>query len=252
MSIETEKDLIGLKRIGKIVGLVLKEMKSFAKSGMSTKELDEFGLKLLKQYGARSAPAITYNFPGATCISVNREIAHGVPSSKKILKDGDLINIDVSAELEGYFGDNGSSFILGQGHPVLNSLVDCSRTSLYKGLSAAKTGNKISDIGRAIHEEAKSYGFTVIKNLMGHGTGSSLHEAPKYIPCYEDKRYSQKLKSGMVLAIETFISTKSEVALETSDGWTLVTHDGSYVAQQEHTIVVTNDKPILLTASNGV
>ncbi|MCG6169459.1 type I methionyl aminopeptidase [Leptospira sp. FAT2] len=252
MSIETEKDLIGLKKIGKIVGLVLKEMKSFAKSGMSTKELDEFGLKLLKQYGARSAPAITYNFPGATCISVNREIAHGVPSSKKILKDGDLINIDVSAELDGYFGDNGSSFLLGQGHPVLNSLVDCSRTSLYKGLSAAKTGNKISDIGRAIHEEAKSYGFTVIKNLMGHGTGSSLHEAPKYIPCYEDKRYSQQLKSGMVLAIETFISTKSEIALETSDGWTLVTRDGSYVAQQEHTIVVTDDKPILLTASNGV
>ncbi|PJZ58563.1 type I methionyl aminopeptidase [Leptospira barantonii] len=252
MSIETEKDLIGLKKIGKIVGLVLKEMKAYAKSGMSTKELDDFGLKLLKQYGARSAPAITYNFPGATCISVNRAIAHGIPSSKTILKEGDLVNIDVSAELDGYFGDNGSSFILGEGHPVLSSLVDCSRTSLHKGLSAAKTGNRISDIGRAIHAEAKSHGFTVIKNLMGHGTGSSLHEAPKYIPCYEDKRYSQKLKSGMVLAIETFISTKSEIALETSDGWTLVTHDGSYVAQQEHTIVVTDREPILLTASNGI
>ncbi|AOP35548.1 type I methionyl aminopeptidase [Leptospira tipperaryensis] len=252
MSIETEKDLIGLKKIGKIVGLVLKEMKAFAKSGMSTKELDDFGLDLLKRYGARSAPVITYNFPGTTCISVNREIAHGIPSSKKILKDGDLINIDVSAELGGYFGDNGSSFILGQAHPILSSLVDCSRTSLYKGVAQAKAGNRISDIGKAIHEEAKSYGFTVIKNLMGHGTGGSLHEAPKYIPCYEDKRYSQKLKSGMVLAIETFISTKSEIAMETSDGWTLVTRDGSYVAQQEHTIVVTDQEPILLTASNGV
>ncbi|XDD50002.1 type I methionyl aminopeptidase [Leptospira sp. WS92.C1] len=252
MSIETEKDLIGLKKIGRIVGLVLKEMKSFARVGMSTKELDDFGLRLLSKYGARSAPAITYHFPGTTCISVNRDIAHGIPSAKKILKDGDLINIDVSAELDGYFGDNGSSFVLGQGHPILSSLVDCSRTSLYKGLAAAKAGNRISDIGKAIHSEARSYGFTVIKNLMGHGTGASLHEAPKYIPCYEDKRYSQKLKSGMVIAIETFISTKSEFATESSDGWTLTTREGSYVAQQEHTIVVTDNEPILLTADNGV
>ncbi|TGK36029.1 type I methionyl aminopeptidase [Leptospira gomenensis] len=252
MSIETEKDLVGLKKIGRIVGLVLKEMKAFAKPGMSTKELDDFGFHLLAKYGAKSAPKITYNFPGTTCISVNREIAHGIPSSKKILKAGDLVNIDVSAELDGYFGDNGSSFVLGVGHPVFDSLVNCSRTSLYKGLAAAKSGNRISDIGKAIHQEAKSHGFTVIKNLMGHGTGGSLHEAPKYIPCYEDKKYSQKLKSGMVLAIETFISTKSEIAIETSDGWTLVTSDGSYVAQQEHTIVVTENEPILLTASNGV
>ncbi|MTI29340.1 type I methionyl aminopeptidase, partial [Xanthovirga aplysinae] len=230
----------------------LKRMRDYAKVGMTTKELDEYGGQILKEYGAKSAPHETYGFPGWTCISINNEIAHGIPSAQKILKEGDLINIDVSAELDGYWSDNGGSFVLGKDIHNHQPLVDASKQILFKAINNIKGGVKIADIGHIIESEAKKSGFKVIKNLAGHGVGRSLHEEPVNILNYRDKLNRQRFRKNSVVAIETFISTDSTIALELSDNWTLVGNRGGYVAQHEHTIVVTDGKPVILTDSNKI
>ncbi len=169
MSIESNKDLLGIRAISEIVGTTLKQMRDHAQIGMTTKELDEYGGALLKKYGAKSAPRLTYNFPGWTCISVNQEIAHGIPSDKKILKDGDLVNIDVSAELNGFWSDNGGSFVLGQDINKHSYLVETSRKILFKAIQNIKSGVRIANIGGLIETEAKKSGFIVIKNLTVMG-----------------------------------------------------------------------------------
>lgn len=251
MSIKTEEELAGIKRINEIVGLVLKEMKAYAKIGMSTKELDEYGKELLKKHGAKSAPKKDYNFPGYTCISINHEACHGIPHAKRILKDGDLVNIDVSAELNGYYGDNGSSFILGEDHQQLQPLVDASLDILHEALKTIRPGVRISDVGGIIEKSAKQKGFTVIKNICGHGIGRKLHEEPREIPCYRDRYNKERFRKNSVIAVETFISTKAKFVYEAEDGWTLKPQDNSYVAQHEHTVIVRENGPEILTLSNG-
>lgn len=252
MSITKEAELVGMKKISEAVALTLKEMSSYAKPGMSTKELDDYGAKVLAGFGAKSAPLLTYGFPGCTCISVNNEFCHGIPSDNRILKEGDLINIDVSAELDGYWSDNGNSFVLGEDVNQHQKLVDASKEILHKAIYNIKGGVRISDIGYIIESEAKKRGYKVIKNLTGHGVGRSLHEAPHEIANYRDKFNNARFKKNAVVAIETFISTTSTYTDTLNDGWTLVGNKGGFMAQHEHTIVVTNDKPIILTEMNGV
>ena len=252
MSIETEEDLAGIKKVSEAVALTLKQMQAHAKPGMTTKELDEFGYSILQSYNAQSAPKITYDFPGYTCISVNNEAAHGIPSDKTVLKDGDLVNIDVSAELDGYYADNGGSFILGEDVNGLSKLVETSVTALHKALQEIKGGKKIAEIGRTIETEAKKNGFKVIKNLVGHGVGRSLHEEPHEIPCFYDKFETRRFRKNTVVAVETFISTKGSYVREKGDGWTLLADAGAFVAQHEHTILITDGEPIILTAANGI
>ncbi len=252
MSITTESELLGMQAVSEAVGLTLKQMRQYARPGMSTLELDQYGGRLLAGLGARSAPRVTYGFPGWTCISLNQEIAHGVPAADVILREGDLVNIDVSAELNGYFGDNGGSFVLGHDHRNLQPLVEASQRSLRKALAQVRGGVKIADIGRIIEGEAKKSGYRVIRNLVGHGIGRSLHEAPHEIPCYYDRYNTARFRKNAVVAIETFVSTKALYATEKGDGWTYVTADGSFVAQHEHTIVVTDAQPLILTAANGI
>jgi methionyl aminopeptidase len=252
MSITTQSELLGMQAVSEAVGLTLKKMREYARPGMSTLELDQYGGHLLAGFGARSAPRVTYGFPGWTCISLNHEIAHGVPSADVRLREGDLVNIDVSAELDGYFGDNGGSFVLGHDHRNLQPLVEASQRSLRKALAQVRGGVKIADIGRIIEGEAKRSGYRVIRNLVGHGIGRSLHEAPHEIPCYYDRHNAARFRKNTVVAIETFVSTKALYATEKGDGWTYVTADGSFVAQHEHTIVVTDAHPLILTAANGI
>lgn len=252
MSITAESDLIGMQKISEAVALTLKEMRNFARPGMSTKELDEYGEQILKDLGANSAPFLTYGFPGYTCISVNNEFCHGIPSDKRILNEGDLINIDVSAELDGFWSDNGGSFILGEDIHQHQKLVEASRQILQKAIHQIKGGVRISDIGNLIETEAKKRGFKVIKNLTGHGIGRSLHEAPHEIANYRDKHNTQRFRKNDVVAIETFISTRSTYAETLNDGWTMVGDKGGYMAQHEHTIVVTDGKPLILTEMNGI
>ena len=252
MSISNDKDLNGMREVSEAVAQTLKRMTAFAAPGMTTKELDLYGGEILKSYGARSAPKLAYKFPGYTCISINDEVAHGVPKPGKFLKEGDLINIDVSAELNGYWSDNGGSFILGEDLTGKKKLVDASRDILEEAIAQITSGLRIAELGRFIEEEARRRGYKVIRNLVGHGIGRSLHEAPREIPCFYDKSNVSRFKKNTVVAVETFISTKAAYTVETADGWTLKTPDGSYVAQHEHTLIVTEGRPVILTMGNGI
>ncbi|WP_114789025.1 type I methionyl aminopeptidase [Niabella yanshanensis] len=252
MSITKEAELIGLQKASEAVALTLKEMIAYAQPGMSTKELDEYGAMLLSRFAAQSAPYLTYGFPGYTCISVNNEFCHGIPSDKRILKEGDLVNIDVSAELDGFWSDNGSSFVLGEDLNQHQKLVAASKQILHKAISNINDGVRISDIGHLIETEAKKRGYKVIKNLTGHGVGRSLHEEPLEIANYRNRHYKRKFKKNEVVAIETFITTASSYADTLQDGWTMVGDKGGYMAQHEHTIVVTDGQPIILTGMNGI
>lgn len=252
MSITKESELTGMQKVSEAVACTLKEMRNFARPGMTTKELDNFGRQILHDFGAKSAPYLTYGFPGWTCISVNKEFCHGIPSDKRILREGDLINIDVSAELGGFWSDNGGSFVLGTDVYQHQKLVEASKQILHKAIDNIKGGVRISDIGFLIETEAKKRGYKVIKNLTGHGVGRSLHEAPAEIANYRDRYNLARFKKNSVVAIETFISTTSSYAETLKDGWTMVGNKGGFMAQHEHTIVVTDGKPIILTEKNEI
>lgn len=253
MIIKTDSELAGMKKVSEAVAKTLQQMVAFTEIGKSTKEIDEFGAELLKKYGAKSAPYETYKFPGFTCIGVNEVAAHGIPSENVIIKEGDLINIDVSAELDGFWADNGKSFIIGEDKQGLQSLVDASKEVLKEAVFRIRKGVKVAEVGRIIETEAKKRGFKVIKNLAGHGVGRSLHEGPDDILNYQVKTNKNRFKNNTTVAIETFIATDSFLAVEKgNDGWTLVGNKGGFVAQHEHTILITENKPIILTEMNGV
>ena len=252
MSITRESEFNGIKRISEAVAITLKQMRNYLQPGMSAKQLDDFGGQILNDLGAKSAPRSTYGFPGWTCISINNEVAHGIPSEKKMFKEGDLINIDVSAELDGFWSDNGGSFVLGQDINNHQHLVDTSKYILRKAINNIKGGIRISEIGQLIETESKKSGYKVIKNLTGHGIGRSLHEEPCEIANYRDRSNLSRFKKNSVVAVETFISTHSTFANTQTDGWTLIGDKGGYVAQHEHTIIVTDGKPIILTEMNEI
>ena len=247
MIIRNEQDLEGLRKIGRIVALAREEMKRLAKPGMTTKELDLIGKRVLDEHGAESAPEKEYNFPGVTCISVNEEVAHGIPGDRMI-QDGDLVNIDISAALDGYYADTGISFVVGQGDELKAKLCQVAEDAFWAAMKKTRAGAKRNQIGRAVFNEARKNGLAVIENLTGHGIGRSLHEEPEHILNYFDPRDGALLKDGLVLAVEPFISAGANHIVELGDGWTFVTPDKSLVAQCEHTIVVTKGEPIILTA----
>ncbi|HTE42305.1 MAG TPA: type I methionyl aminopeptidase [Steroidobacteraceae bacterium] len=245
MTIQSQADIDALKRVGAIVSSVLKTMLDSIEPGMTTAELNAIGARLLAEKGARSAPQVMYNFPAATCISVNEEAAHGIPGKRRI-EAGDLVNVDVSAELDGYFADTGGTRVVPPATQLKTRLCHATRMALDAALSEARAGQRINQIGKAIERTAKAHGFKTIKNLAGHGIGRSLHEEPDGIVSYYDPRDTRVLREGMVIAIEPFLSTKSTVVHETDDGWTLAAA-GNLSAQYEHTIIVTRGAPIIVT-----
>lgn len=252
MIIKTEEEFQGMRRVSEAVALTLQKMSSYAQIGMSTKDIDDYGRKLLETFGAKSAPFETYKFPGYSCISVNKEFAHGIPSDQVKLKNGDLINIDVSAELAGFWSDNGCSFIVGEDIQGLQPLINTSKTILLEAIAQISGGVRIADIGKLIEIKAKKAGYTVIRDLGGHGVGLSLHEAPDAIMNYYDRYDKRRFRKDSVVAIETFISTKSAFIETAADGWAFTGDKGGFVAQHEHTILITSGKPIILTAANGI
>ncbi|MEM8909190.1 MAG: type I methionyl aminopeptidase, partial [Bacteroidota bacterium] len=247
MSINTQAELEGIQAAGYVVGLTLKKMREYAKIGMSTKELDEYGYEILRSFGAHPAPQKDYDFPGWTCISINHEVCHGIPKATTIIRDGDLINIDVSAELNGFYGDNGGSFIIGRDYRNLQPLVDASQQILHLAIQRIKSKERISVVGGFIESEARKRGFQVVKNICGHGIGRKLHENPKEIPCFRDRLNRGRFRKNTVIALETFISTQANYVYPMDDGWTLQAKDRSFVAQHEHTLIVTDDVPLILT-----
>lgn len=246
MTIETQDDVVALKRIGRIVSLVLHRMLEAAEPGMRTRELDALGAKLLEEQGARSAPQLTYGFPGATCISINEEAAHGIPG-ERIIRAGDVLNVDVSAELGGYFADTGGTVVVPPTNAQKTRLCHATRTALAEAMKNARAGRPVNGIGAAIERTAKAYGFKVIENLASHGVGRALHEEPEHIPGYHDPSDRRVLHEGMVITIEPFLSTRSRIVHETDDGWTLAGARGNLSAQYEHTMIITQGAPIVVT-----
>ncbi|HST45624.1 MAG TPA: type I methionyl aminopeptidase [Luteimonas sp.] len=246
MTIETEDDVAALRRIGRIVARVLQAMLDAARPGMTTRELDALGEELLERHGARSAPRLTYDFPGATCISINEEAAHGVPGAR-VIQPGDVLNVDVSAELDGYFADTGGTIVVPPGDARKGRLCDATRTALDRAMAAARDGQPLNGIGAAIQQTARAHGFRVIENLGSHGVGRALHEAPEHIPGYFDPRDRRRLRAGMVITIEPFLSTHSRRVSESSDGWTLVGTPDNLSAQYEQAMIITRGDPIVVT-----
>lgn len=246
MIAKTEEDINRLKEIGKIVSLIREELVQKTVIGITTKELDDIAGSLFEKHGAISAPKGEYNFPGYTCISVNEEVAHGIPGSR-VIEEGDLVNIDVSGSKNGYFADTGISFVVANGDPILTKLCNTAVEAFEAGLKRIKPGSKKSGLGKAVIATARKNGFTVIMNLTGHGIGRTIHEAPHHIYNYHEPSDDELLKEGMVIAFEPFISTDEEEVFQYEDDeWTYVT-ENSFVAQCEHTVIITKEGPIVIT-----
>lgn len=246
MTIENQNDLDGLKRIGRIVSMVLHEMLQKIEPGMTTAQLDAFGAALLDGHGARSAPRITYDFPGATCISVNEEAAHGIPGARRI-EAGDVVNVDVSAELDGYFADTGGTRVVPPADVIDLRLCHATQLALEGAMQQARAGARINRIGKAIERVAKQHRFHVIRNLGSHGVGRALHEEPEHIAGFYDVDDTRVLREGMVITIEPFLSTRTTMVEQAADGWTLYGPPGTRSAQYEHTMVITRGQPIIVT-----
>ena len=246
MTADSQKDIQHLKAIGRICAEALRKMQDSVRAGMTTRELDNIGGAFLEAEGAYSAPQVMYKFPGATCISVSPVIAHGIPSDR-ILREGELINIDVSAELDGYFGDTGGSMVIAKHVPEFEKIIEATKSALAKAVQSARAGQPINLIGKTIQQEAKRNGYGVIYDLTGHGVGHQLHEDPFQVFNFYKSKERRILEEGLVLAIEPFLTTGKGHVLEEADGWSLRTTDRTIAAQFEHTIIVTKDEPIILT-----
>jgi len=246
MTIGNENELEALRAVGRIVADVLSYMGTQIEPGMTTRELDDLGRARMEGQGARSAPELTYDFPGATCISVNNQVAHGIPGDL-VIEAGDLVNIDVSAEKNGFYADTGASFTVPPTSEEQARLCLAARRALTRAVLAVKTGRRLNVIGQTIEREARKGGYSVIRNLQSHGVGRALHEEPTFIPPYSDPRDLRRIHEGMVFTIEPFFSTGADWAEDSGDGWTLVTEPDVMTVQYEHTLVATRRGPMVLT-----
>lgn len=249
MTIEHQGELEGLRRVGALVASILDSMREAAVPGVRSRELDAFGAERMRRAGARSAPQLSYGFPGATCISIDRVVAHGIPDDT-VLRDGDLVNIDVSAELDGFFADTGASFVVGPATPRQQRLIDATREARDAAIAQLRAGGRLNGIGRNIETVAARRGFRVIRNLGSHGVGRALHEEPGRIPGHYVPGDTRRLHEGLVITVEPFLSTHCSQVDEADDGWSLSCRRG-HGAQFEHTVVVTAGAPIVLTQAPG-
>jgi methionyl aminopeptidase len=250
MIISSEDELEKLKDIGRICGRAVKIMAEAMEPGMTTRELDAIGRRFIEGEGAQSAPEVCYQFPGATCISINEEVAHGIPGDR-VIAAGDLVNIDVSAVKDGFFGDTGSSFTVGKVDAKRERLVRDGKRALWVGLSQVKTGARLAAIGDAIGTFARKNRYTLIQNLASHGVGRSLHEEPTEISTWPDPDETRIMEEGLVFTIEPFLSLGGNFAEDgKDDNWTLFSSPSAPTVQFEHTIVVTKNGPLILTLAD--
>ncbi len=245
MVVKNDKELKGLMRIGEICGEALQHMLRHVEVGMTTKQLDNIGAEFLQQHGARSAPILAYQYPGYTCISINDVAAHGIPGDQ-VIQAGDMVNVDVSAELEGYWADTGASMIVPPQRPDYVRMTEYAKMALNRAIDTAKAGVRVHQIGKAVEQVARKGGYRVLRQLNGHGVGRGIHEKPT-IPNTYNRRNRDKLKEGHVVTLEPFFTMGKGDIVQDPDGWTLRTADGKVAVQYEHTVVITNSKPILIT-----
>ena len=250
ITIKTEMEIEKMREVCKIVALTHEEVKKNLKPGITTAELNKVAEDTMMAYGANPSckgyPKGSPNpFPAGACISINNEVIHGIPG-KRIIKNGDLVSIDIVADKYGYFGDATRSYVVGNVVGKANRLVQITEECFFEGIKMAKVGNRISDISRAIQEHAEKNGFSVVREFQGHGIGRNMHEDPG-VPNYVSKGRGVKLESGMTLAIEPMINEGDFKVMEAKDGWTILTADGKLSAHYENTILITNKGVEVLT-----
>ncbi|MBN9032031.1 MAG: type I methionyl aminopeptidase [Rhizobiales bacterium 63-7] len=250
MVISSEDELTKLKDIGRICAAAVQTMAGALEPGITTKELDDIGRRFLEDNGAQSAPEVCYQFPGATCISVNEEVAHGIPGSR-VIQAGDLVNIDVSAVKDGFFSDTGSSFALPPITKKVERLVRDGKRALWLGVNQVKTGEPLARIGNAIGAFAAKNRYTLIANLASHGIGRSLHEEPQELSTWPDPDETRIMTEGLVFTIEPFLSLGGHWAEDgDGDSWTLFSEPRAPTVQFEHTLVATRNGPLVLTLAD--
>lgn len=247
----SKRELEKMRRVGRLAAKLLAHLGKMVKPGITTYELNEEAERWTRAHGARSAPLGYGNppFPASICTSVNEVICHGIPSKEQVLKEGDIINIDVTPVLDGYHGDTSKTFFVGTPSPTAKKLVEVTRECLYRGIRAVKPGARIGDIGAAIQEYAESHGFSVVRAFVGHGIGRVFH-APPQIPHYGKRGTGRILRPGMVFTIEPMINEGTWEAEIAEDGWTAYTKDRKLSAQFEHTVAVTEDGVEILTLND--
>jgi len=247
MSIQDELELHALKAAGHIVRQVLDAMKAAVRPGVTTKQLDEIGARVIAENGARSAPVMVYKFPGANCISLNDEAVHGIPGDR-VIQDGDIVKLDVTVEKDGFMADAAMTVPVGTVTQQAKNLIACAERAFHKSMLVARAGFRVNEIGRVVEREVRKAGFSVVRDLGGHGIGRTIHEDPR-VPNYPDPGARQILTEGLVITVEPIISSGSGSVFTDKDGWTVRTRDHSLAAHFEHTLVVTSGAPILLTAA---
>ena len=247
MSINGPEELAGMRAAGAVVCLMLSAMKSAVRPGITTAELDEVGARVMQQHGARSAPTLVYGFPGVNCISVNEEAVHGIPG-KRALREGDLVKLDVTVEKNGFMADAAVTVPVGEVSEERRRLAECAERAFAKAMLVARAGFRVSEIGRAVEREVRRSGFSVIRDLGGHGIGRTIHEEPR-VPNFADPEANQILTEGLVITVEPIIAAGSGRSFVAPDKWTIITSDRSASAHYEHTLVITKGAPMLLTAA---
>lgn len=247
MSINEPEELTGMRAAGAVVCLMLEAMKNAVRPGITTAELDEVGAGVMRQHGARSAPALVYGFPGVNCISLNEEAVHGIPGRRQ-LREGDLIKLDVTVEKDGFMADAAVTVPVGEVTEECQRLVACAERAFAKAMLVARAGFRVCEIGRLIEREVRRSGFSVIRDLGGHGIGRTIHEEPR-VPNFADPEANQVLTEGLVITVEPIIAAGSGRAFVARDKWTVITTDRRPSAHYEHTLVITKGAPMLLTAN---
>jgi methionyl aminopeptidase len=245
MSIDSPDDLAGLQRAGRVAATVLEATRRAVRAGVTTAELDAVAAEVMVSHGARSGPRTVYQFPGAICISVNDEAVHGIPGRRR-LRPGDLVKLDVTVELDGFFADTAASVPVGALHRSAQGLPEAAWAGLEAAMNVATAGTELRQVGRAIEHEVRRHGCSVLPELTGHGIGRTIHEPPT-VPQHWDPRLPGSLHEGLVITIEPIISAGGRRVRGLSDGWTVVTADGSPSAHVEHTVVITSGRPLILT-----
>lgn len=246
VTIKTEREIDLMREAGRLLEIVHKEMAEKIRPGISTWELDKFGEKIIRQFGC-TPNFLNYNgFPASFCISVNDEVVHGIPKKGRILHEGDIVSIDAGLIYKGMHSDAARTYGVGKITPEAQKLIDVTRESFFRGIAMAKAGNHLYDISNAIGDYAESFGYGVVRDMVGHGIGHALHEDPQ-IPNFRQKRKGIRLAKGMTLAIEPMINMGRADVEWLDDDWTVVTEDGSLSAHYENTIVITDGEPEILT-----
>lgn len=242
----SSREIEKMRKAGRLAAKLLQHLEKMIKPGISTLEINEEAERWTQAHGAKSAPLGYKGYPKSICTSVNEVVCHGIPSAKQILKEGDIINIDVTPIVDGYHGDTSKTFFVGTPSPIAKKLVEVTEECLRRGIAEVKPGARIGDIGAAIQEYAESQGFSVVRNFVGHGIHRVFHTAPE-IPHYGTRGTGRKLRPGMVFTIEPMINEGTWEVEMLDDGWTAVTRDRKLSAQFEHTVAVTESGVEILT-----